>query len=188
MASAYRGSNTRLSRYRFERWTASSCTFASASWRRWFMETTTKASRRPNIAIRMPTNLLATSRFSSFPTELNRRRKNRWAEAVRTVIPPITSSPICHRARLLSSQRVIGPWSGPARDGSTGLGLYASRTGPTEGRSLVLDLFPEATAVHVIVDQAHRFHERIDGGRPHECPSAPFEVFAHGRCLRARPQ
>ena len=53
----------------------------------------------------------------------------------------------------------------------------AALTRPLELRPGALDLGPRRAALHVIVDQAHRLHERVNGGRPDEPPAAALELL-----------
>src|SRR4051794_4468714 len=55
-----------------------------------------------------------------------------------------------------------------------------------EALALGLDLIPSSAAREVVVDEAHRLHERVRRRRTYERPAAPAQVLAHGDRLLAR--
>ena len=57
------------------------------------------------------------------------------------------------------------------------------RFGPQKRATRSVDLRPRMTAVEVVVDEAHRLHERVHGRRPDEAPAASLEILRERRRL-----
>src|SRR5687768_6427110 len=55
-----------------------------------------------------------------------------------------------------------------------------ARYGPIKLRARALDLRTHEAIIDVIVDEAHRLHEGITGGRTDEGPATLFEILRQG--------